>query len=85
MLTKEEALEEFEEWIDSDDVGNVIWFKSPRAKHVDRVYEQVIKMREFDTPTRALIEQVFELLDSERMEFFRDGQGYADRVKVTRR
>ena len=85
MKTLDEMIREIEDWFDDGGVGNILIFRSPHANHVDRVYEETIKLHEMDTPTRALVEQVFELFDSERMEFFRDKQGYPDRVKITRR
>jgi hypothetical protein len=85
MKTIDEQLDEVREWHDSGATGNVIIFRSPHATKVDAIYEETIKMHELDTPTRALVEQVFELFDSERMEFFRDKNGYPDRVKIVRR
>ena len=83
--TIEEQMAEVREWFDDGCVGNLLIFRSPHANHVDSIIEETIKLHELDTPTRALVEQVFELFDSERMEFYRDKDGYPDRVKVVRR
>lgn len=83
--TIDEQIEDLRDWFDDGCVGNMTIFRSPRAKHVDSIIEETIKLGEMDTPTRALVEQVFELFDTERMEFFRDKDGYPDRVKIVRR
>lgn len=85
MKTLEEQIEDLREWFEDGCVGNVIVFRSPRASLVDSIVEETIKLNELDRDARALVEQVFALFDCERMEFFRNGKGDPDRVKVVRR
>ena len=85
MMTRTEAIECFTRWFDNDCVGNITFFRSPRAKHVDAVVEETIKMREFSREDVELVNGVFDALQSEKMEFYRDKDGYPDRVKVIRR
>lgn len=85
MMTRKEAVEHFCQWFDDGCIGNVFYFRAPRASRVDSVIEETVKLKEFDAETRSAVEQVFDLLDAEKMEFFRGKDGYPDRVKFTRR
>jgi hypothetical protein len=85
MMTRKEAVEHFCQWFDDGCIGNVFYFRSPRAAHVDSVVEETVKLKEFDMATRDAVERVFDLLDAEKMEFFRNRDGNPDRVKFTRR
>jgi len=84
MKTLEAAIKDIEEWF-VDGVGNITIFKAPRAQHVDCVYEETIKLFELDRDARSLVEAVFEFFDAERMEFYRNGSGDPDRLKIVRR
>lgn len=83
--TIDQQIKELQEWYDEGSVGSIVIFRSPRANYVDSIVEETIKLHELDSSARALIESVFELFDTERMEFFRDKDGYPDRVKIVRR
>jgi len=74
-----------QEWYDDDCVGNIIVFRAPRSQNVDIVGEQTIKLREMDKETRETVWLVFDLLDAERIELYKDKDGRPDRVKVVRR
>lgn len=84
-MTRNEAIECFRRWIDDGCVGNIRFFRAPRANHVDAVVEETIKMREFSEEDKNQITLVFDALESEKMEFYRDKDGYPDRVKIVRR
>lgn len=84
-MTRKEAIECFTKWFDAGCVGNLTYYRSPRAAHVDAVIEETIKLREFSNDDRHKVEDVFEILSSEKVEMYRDGNGYPDRVKVVRR
>ncbi|MBU1778019.1 MAG: hypothetical protein KJ899_15445 [Gammaproteobacteria bacterium] len=84
MKSCDEMVKELIEWFE-DGVGNVTIFRAPRAQHVDCVYEETIKLFELDREIRGLVEAVFEVFDADKMEFFRNGNGDPDRVRITRR
>ena len=84
MKSFEEMVKELNEWFE-DGVGNVTIFRAPRAQNVDCVYEETIKLFELDREIRGLVEAVFEVFDADKMEFFRNGEGDPDRVRITRR
>lgn len=85
MKSIDEAVKDIVEWNEDGCVGNLILFSAPRSQNVDIIAEQTIKLREMDRETRDAIHNVFDLLDSERIELFRDKDGYPDRAKVIRR
>jgi len=85
MKTLENALELISNWHNEGCVGNLTVFHAPRSQNVDIIGEQTIKMRELDKEVRDLIHRLFSLLDSEKIELFRDKDGYPDRVKVIKR
>jgi hypothetical protein len=85
MMTRSEAIKCFEKWFDDGCVGNLTYFRSPRAASVDAVIEETIKLREFSDDDRRKVEDVFNVLSSEKVEMYRDRDGYPDRVKVVRR
>lgn len=85
MKTLEQGLESIRNWYRDECVGNLVIFRAPRSQNVDIVGEQTIKLRELDKETQDAVWKVFDLLDSERMEFYRDRDGRPDRVKVTKR
>jgi hypothetical protein len=85
MMTRDEAIACLAQWFDDNCVGNITFFRSPRANHADAVVEETIKLREFSRPDREAVEAVFDAFESEKMEFYRDREGYPDRIKVIRR
>ena len=85
MMTRSEAIRCFEKWFDSGCVGNIMFFKSPNANKCDAVSEETIKLWEMSAGDKAKVEAVFAALDAEKLEFFKDGRGRPDRVKVTGR
>lgn len=84
-MTRDEAIRCFCQWFDDGCVGNLVMFRSPRSSHVDCVIEETIKLREFAKEDQKLVLSVFDILDSEKVEMFRDKFGNPDRVKVIRR
>ena len=84
-MTRSEAILCFEKWFDNGCVGNITYYRSPRAASVDAVIEETIKLGEFSSTDRKKVEDVFEVLSSEKVEMYRDRNGYPDRVKVVRR
>ncbi len=84
MKSFEAMIKELSEWFE-DGVGNVTVFRAPRSQYVDCVYEETIKLFELDRETRGLVEAIFEVFGADKMEFFRDGEGNPDRVRITRR
>lgn len=85
MKTLKEAIDTVEDWHGEGCVGNIILFRAPRSQNVDIVGEQTIKLRELDRETSGIVVKLFSLLDSEKIELFRDKDGYPDRVKVLKR
>jgi hypothetical protein len=85
MKTLEQLFVEVRQWHNNDCVGNLTIFRAPRSEMVDVVGEQVIKLREMDQEAHDAVCKVFDLFDSERVELFRDKEGYPDRIKIIRR
>ena len=85
MKTLEEATKIIHGWHKDGCVGNLMIFRAPRSRNVDVVGEQTIKLRELDQETQGTIRKLFSLLDSEKIELFRDSDGYPDRAKIIRR
>jgi hypothetical protein len=84
-MTRDEAVRCFCNWFDDGCVGNIMFYRSPRANNVDCVVEETIKLREFEAAERGDVERVFNVLQAERIELYRNGTGEPDRVKVIRR
>lgn len=85
MKTLSQLFSTIQTWYDDDCVGNIVVFRAPRSQNVDVVGEQTIKLREMDKETRETVWRVFDLLDAERIELYKDKDGRPDRVKVVRR
>lgn len=85
MKNLESMIKDIEEWYEDGCVGNVTVFRSPKAKYVDAIYEETIKLFELDRESRDLVEKVFDIFGAERMEFYRNSDGEPDRVKIVRR
>ena len=85
MKTLEQILDSVRRWHADDCVGNVTLFRAPRSQNMDMIGEQTIKLREMDEEVKTAVRKVFSLLDAEKIEMFRDKDGYPDRVKVMRR
>lgn len=85
MKSLQEVHKDIADWHADDCVGNLTIFKAPRSDKMDIICEQVIKLREMDRETQNAVRVLFDLVDSERVELFRDKNGYPDRIKVIRR
>ena len=85
MKTFDEISVLVRQWHSGGCVGNLTIFKAPRTDMMDAVGEQVIKLREMDQEARDAVSRVFDLFESERVELYRDKDGYPDRVKIIRR
>jgi hypothetical protein len=85
MLTIEKAHTEIQRWYDNGCVGNLTIFRAPKSDYVDIIGEETVKLFEMDDETKAAVRKTFELLDSEKIELFRDRNGYPDRARVVRR
>ncbi len=81
----DDALAEVRRWYDEGSVGNLVIFRAPKSDYVDMIAESTVKLFEMDNETKESVRRTFDLLDSEKVEMFRDRDGYADRVKVIRR
>ena len=84
MKTRDEAHATLDKWFDSGCVGNLIFYRAPRAHMVDAIVEQVVKAREMEAEVRRHFERFMELMDVEKGEVFRDREGRPDRVKLVR-
>lgn len=85
MKTLDKTVSAIREWFDEGCVGNLVVFRAPKSQMLDMIGEQTIKLREMDDQTREAVFTVFDLLDSEKIELFRDKDGRPDRVRVIRR
>ena len=85
MKTLDAALKLISSWYSEGCVGNLVVFKAPRSQNVDIVGEQTIKLRELDRETQEVVRKLFDLVDSEKIELFRDKDGLPDRIRVVRR
>ena len=85
MKTLDSALKLISRWHGEGCVGNLVVFRAPRSQNVDIVGEQTIKMRELDRETQETIRNLFSLVDSEKIELFRDKDGIPDRIRIVRR
>ena len=85
MMTIVEAHRKLQQWYDNDCVGNITVFRAPRSNYVDMIGEETIKMFEMDDEAKEAVRKIFDLLDSEKMELFKDKNGYPDRARVVRR
>lgn len=84
MYTRDEAHAVLDRWYDESNVGNLTFFRAPRAKHVWAVIEKVVKKREMSTEARDAFERFVGMFDAQKGEFYRDNEGNPDRVKFTR-
>lgn len=85
MMTIEKCHEELQRWYDGNCVGNLVIFRAPKSDYVDMIGESTVKLFEMDEETKESVRKTFDLLDSEKIELFRDRNGYPDRAKVIRR
>lgn len=85
MKTKANAAAEFQRWIDSGRIGNLIVYHPPGSDMCDFIEEVVIKVREMPPDVAASFLTFMDALNIERGEVFRDKDGRPDRVKLTRR
>ena len=85
MMSIEKAHKELQRWYDENAVGNLVIFRAPKSDYVDIIGESTIKLFEMDEETKESVRKTFDLLDSEKIELFRDRNGYPDRAKVIRR
>ena len=85
MKSKDEMHKCLDEWWGNDTTGNIIFYRSPGAKLGDAILEEVVKGREMKPEVQAAFEYIMDELKIERGEMFRNKQGEADRIKITRR
>jgi len=85
MMQIDEALDKVKQWFDSGCIGNLIIFRAPRSTYVDMIAEEVTKIHEMDRQSQDLVRDLFETFDTEKLEAYRDKNGYADRIKTIRR
>ena len=85
MMTIDDAVATIRKWYADESVGNLVIFRAPRSDYVDIIGESTVKLFEMDEETKESVRKTFELLDSEKIELFRDKNGYPDRAKVIRR
>jgi uncharacterized protein YeeX (DUF496 family) len=85
MMTIEESHKKLQQWYDNGCVGNITVFRAPRSDYVDMIGETTIKMFELDEESRDVVRKVFDVLDSEKIELFKDRDGNPDRARVVRR
>jgi len=85
MMTIDAAHEELQKWYDGNCVGVLLTFRAPRSGMVDQIVEETIKMKEMSSESREAVRRVFDELDSEKVELFKDKNGNPDRAKVVRR
>lgn len=85
MKTLEKTVSAINDWFNDGCVGSLTLFRAPKSRMLDMIGEQTIKLREMDEETRDAVFKLFDLLDSEKIELFRDKDGYPDRVRVIRR
>jgi hypothetical protein len=84
MKTREEAHATLDEWFESGCVGNLIFYRAPRANHVDAIVEQVVKIFEMEEVVRDAFTTFMRLMGVQRGEVHCDKDGNPDRVKLTR-
>jgi hypothetical protein len=84
VKTQAEAHATLDQWFDAGCVGNLIFYRAPRASHVDAIVEQVVKAHEMDQVTHDAFVTFMELGGVQRGEVYRDKDGKPDRVKLVR-
>ena len=85
MRTKEELHDILDEWVESEAVGNIIFYHPPRANEYEAIIEQTVKVREMKPTTRAAFCMFMDDMKVERGEVIRNKDGEPDRVTLTRR
>ena len=85
MMNIDRAHKELQDWFDDGCVGSLKIFRAPRSDYVDMIGEQTIKLKEMTRGTRENVFAVFNELDSEHVELFKDKHGNPDRAKIVRR
>jgi hypothetical protein len=80
--TLDEAVESLKRWYDEGMVGNITFFRAPRAEHVGCIVEQTVKYYEMPPKLRNAFAQFCNTIDVDRGEFWRDRDGSPDRVKI---
>ena len=84
MKTQDEAHATLDKWFESGCVGNLIFYRAPRAKHVDAIVEQVVKTFEMDQASQDAFVTFMRLMDVQKGEVHCDKDGNPDRIKLTR-
>ena len=85
MRTKEEVHEILDEWMDSEAVGNIMFYHAPQSNGYEAIIEKTVKAREMHLTTRAAFEMFMDDMEIERGTVFRNKDGEPDRVTLTRR
>jgi hypothetical protein len=80
--TLDEAIESLKSWYGEGMVGNITFFRAPRAEHVGCIVEQTVKYHEMPAKMRSAFTVFTDALDVDRGEFFRNAEGKPDRVKI---
>lgn len=84
MKTQDEAHATLDKWFDSGCVGNLIFYRAPKAKHVDAIVEQVVKIFEMDEVAADAFSTFMRLMNVQKGEVHCDKDGNPDRIKLTR-
>lgn len=78
----EEAIEALQRWYEEGMVGNITFFRAPRAEKVGCVVEQTVKYHEMPQSVRRAFGAFCNAINVDRGEFWRDRDGKPDRVKI---
>ncbi len=84
MKTKEEAKQIFEEWLNSDEVGELCVYKPPKSELVSIMFQEVLKSYEMDKTTAAHFDSFMKSIGCLRGEVFCNSNGEPDRIKYVR-
>jgi hypothetical protein len=84
MKTRDEAHATLDKWFESGCVGNLIFYRAPKAQHVDAIVEQVVKTFEMDDASRDAFVTFMRLMGVQKGEVHCDRDGNPDRIKLVR-
>lgn len=84
MMTLHEAHAKLDQWYEDGCVGNIWFFRAPRAKMVDGFVEHTVKMREMNELETEVVNNMHAVMGGLRLELFTGADGKPDRIKSTR-
>ena len=84
MMTKAEAHAALDAWFQQDFVGNIYFFRAPRASTVDCFIEQTVKLREMPAAEASAFIDIFQAFNFSTAELARNKKGEPDRIKMVR-